>query len=121
MPTAETASACTLPSDALQPRLAWIRRVTTESLVRHRLEGNTLHLTYRREASCQLEKIVAEEQRCCTFLRFSLRELADGVELEIQAPGGVGADALWLFDQFLPSERKVAERRPCGCAPGGCG
>lgn len=108
MPTADTPIACELRSEPLQQRLTWIRRVTNESLTTHRLEGNALHLTYQRQAGPEVEKIGAEEQRCCAFLRFSMRDVRDGVELQIQAPEGVGADALWLFDQFLPRVRQVA-------------
>ncbi len=110
--------ACTLAAGALQQRLAWIRRVTAQSLTAHRLDGATLHLTYRREAWPELEKIVAEEQQCCAFLRFSLRALRDGVELEIQAPGDAGHDVRWLFDHFLPAMEPSAAPKACGCAPG---
>lgn len=113
----DTTIACTLPPGALPRRLAWIRRVTANDLLAHRLEGNALHLTYRARAGDELAQVVAEERRCCSFLRFSLRDVAEGVELHIEAPAEAGADARWLFEHFLPSPAP----RPCGCAPGSCG
>lgn len=110
--------ACTLLPAQLPERLAWIRQVTTQSLMSHRLDGATLHLTYRLEARAELERIVAGERQCCGFLRFDLRETQGAVELTIEAPEKVAADARWLFDQFLP-QPLVA--RTCGCSPGACG
>lgn len=121
MPMADTPIACTLSSDALQQRLQWIRRVAAENLIGHRLAGNALHLTYRREAKPELEKIVLVEKQCCAYLRFSIRDLSDGVELEIQAPESAGHDTLSLFEHFLPSARQVAAQKACGCPRGACG
>lgn len=116
---AEKPIACTLSSAALMGRLDWIRRVTSRSLVSHRLSGSTLHLTYRHDAKAEIEQIVASERECCSFLEFKLLEAPDGFELTIYAPDDVaGADARWLFDQFLPV---VTPRTNCGCAPGACG
>jgi hypothetical protein len=117
---AEQALACTLGSDALGHRLAWIRRVTERSLLDHRLDGTRLRLTYHRDALANLESIVAQERVCCSFLRFSLEPDVDAVRLTIDAPDGLGADARWLFDQFLPRAR-VTPTRACGCASGACG
>lgn len=109
--------ACTLSPAELPERLAWIRQVTTQSLLAHRLDGATLHLTYAREARPELERIVAGERQCCGFLHFDLRDAQGAVELTIEAPEEVGADARWLFDQFLP---KPLAAKGCGCSPGAC-
>lgn len=109
--------ACTLSSVELPERLAWIRQITTQSLLAHWLDGATLHLTYKREARAELERIVAGERQCCGFLRFELRETQGAVELTIEAPEEVGADARWLFDQFLPQPLAA---KACGCSPGAC-
>lgn len=116
---AEKPIACTLTSAALMGRLDWIRRVTSRSLVSHRLSGSTLHLTYRLDAKADVEQIVVGERECCSFLEFKLREAPDGFELTIYAPDDVvGAAARWLFAQFLPVD---TPRATCGCAPGACG
>jgi len=122
MPTAaELPMACTLGSTALQRRLAWIRRVTDRSLLSCRLDGTVLRLTYRDDALTDLEEIVAQERECCAFMRYSLEPASGVVKLTIEAPDGVGADARWLFDQFLPQQQPVAARKACGCGPGACG
>lgn len=113
-------SVCSLPSDALEHRLGWIRRVTVNGLLSHQLDGTTLRLQYRADALPDLQKIIALEQECCPLLDYSLQRLADAVHLNIDAPGGMGPDARWLFDQFLP-QPATAPRKSCGCAPGACG
>lgn len=109
---------CTLSPTELPKRLAWIRQVTSQSLVAHRADGTTLHLTYALEARAELDRIVAGERECCGFLRFDLHDTPGAVELTIQAPRDAGSDARWLFDQFLP---EPAVATACGCSPGTCG
>lgn len=113
--------ACTLSSEDLGLRLAWIRQVTSANLLSHRLTGTKLQLTYRQGAKRDLEQIVDRERECCAFLRFELREVAGTVELTIEAPSGVGEEARWLFDQFMPSADAGTNKRACGCGPGVCG
>lgn len=110
--------ACTLSPFDLPERLTWIRQVTTQSLMAHRLDGTTLHLTYSREARAELERIVAGERQCCGFLHFDLQDTPNAVELSIAAPAEAGDDARWLFDQFLPQPAVV---KACGCSPAACG
>lgn len=112
---------CILEPGILQQRLDWIRRVTVEGLLSYRLNGTTLQLTYRQELGPELERIVADEQKCCPFLRFTLKQAESAVLLSIEAPGGLGKDARWLFDQFLPRPAPASATRLCGCAPGKCG
>lgn len=121
---AETSLACTLPPEGLQQRLAWIEAVTARGLVAHTLTGDSLQLRYRLELAAELERIVAAERACCAFLRFDLQRLDGEVQLTLHAPSGIGADARWLFDQFLPKPGPApaqSARRACGCAPGVCG
>jgi hypothetical protein len=113
--------ACTLEPAALRERLELIRRVTNQSLLNHRLDGNTLHLFYRPTAQADVRAIMEAERECCAFLGFDLVETPDVVELRIEAPGGIGLDARWLFDQFLPAAAAVGAANPCGCGSRGCG
>jgi len=110
--------ACTLPPAALSERLASIRQFTSRSLLSHQLADRTLRLTYRLEAKDELERIVAAERECCSFLEFELEDAPTSIVLSIQAPEGGEADARWLFDQFLP---QALPPKRCGCAPGACG
>lgn len=122
MPTAADAPiACALPPADLQQRLAWIHDMTTRHLVRHRLEGRTLHLTYRAEAGPDLERLVAQERECCAFLHFALQKAPHAVDLTIVAPRGAQGGGQWLFEQFLPLGQRQATGVGCGCAPGACG
>lgn len=114
----EVPMACTLSSAELPERLAWIRQFTAQRLQAHRLEGTTLHLTYARDARAELERIVDGERQCCGFLRFDLQDTPGAIELTIEAPAKAGADAQWLFDQFLP---QPIAAKACGCSPGACG
>ncbi|MGN6526745.1 MAG: hypothetical protein ACTHL8_10175 [Burkholderiaceae bacterium] len=110
--------ACTLSAALLPGRLALIRRVTRDSLLSHRLDGHTLRLAYRAVARAEVERLVAAERACCAFLRFELRTAGDVLELAIDAPAGIGLDARWLFDQFLPEDAHAQAARACACAPG---
>ncbi|WP_457425902.1 hypothetical protein [Roseateles sp. P5_E7] len=65
-----------------------------------------------------MERIVATEQQCCGFLRFDLHDTPGAIELTIEPPAEAGADAQWLFDQFLPQPDAA---KACGCSPGACG
>ena len=115
---ADAPVACTLSSAELPERLAWIQQVNTQSLKAHRLDGTTLRLTYAREARAELERIVAGERQCCSFLRFDLHDAPGVVELTIEAPDEADADARWLFGEFLA---QPAITKACGCSPGACG
>ncbi len=110
--------ACTLDSQAMGLRLAWIRAVTERSLLTHRLEGRTLRLVYRADAADELRRMVDLERACCAFLDFALEATTDETVLTISAPVGTEPDAQWLFAQFLPAARAIAPA--CGCK-GGCG
>lgn len=114
---ADVPIACTLSSAELPERLAWIRLVTAQSLMGHRLDGRTLHLTYSRAARAELERIVAGERQCCSSLRFDLHDAPGAMELTIEAAVDAGADARWLFDQFLPQPTAA---KACGCSQGAC-
>ena len=114
---ADVPIACTLSSAELPERLDWIRQVTAQSLMAHRLDGRTLHLIYSRAARAELERIVVGERQCCSFLRFELQEASGAVELTIEAAVDAGADARWLFDQFLPQPTAA---KAFGCSPGAC-
>lgn len=112
--------ACSLPSGALEQRLAWIRHVTASNLLSHQLDGATLKLQYRIDALPNLQQIIERERQCCSFLDYSLQHSAQAVQLTITAPNGLGPDARWLFDQFLP-QSIAAPKKACGCKPGACG
>ncbi len=118
---ADAPIACTLGRTALGERLGWIQRVTTQNLLDHELRDSTLRLSYRLDAIPDLERIVAAERECCSFLSYSLEATKGAAVLTIVAPSGVGPEARWLFDQFLPQPASPAPTKSCGCGPGACG
>lgn len=124
MPTAEApAIACTLNLHDMGPRLAWIRQMTDQNLLSHRLDGDVLSLVYRPEAADLVRRVVELERVCCAFLDFALVANEREVRLTISAPTGAGEVAHWLFAQFLPSDATATVRpvpqRGCGCS-GAC-
>jgi hypothetical protein len=110
--------ACTLSPGEMGPRLARIRRLTTQHLRSHRLEGTRLFLCYDGAAMAEVEHIVNLECECCAFLDFSLNLRGDELELLIAAPERAGSDAQWLFAQFLPEAASDAQTRGCACCKG---
>lgn len=120
MPTAERAAmACTLDPQAMGPRLARVRQLTREHLRAHRLDGRTLRLTYVATAAQEVTGIVELERACCAFLDFEVECTGDRVELSITAPEQDGAEAQWLFAQFLPVGDQTAapasKASACAC------
>ncbi|WP_343623407.1 hypothetical protein [Roseateles puraquae] len=105
--------ACTLSAADMGPRVARIQAMTREHLRRHELLGSALRLTYAPEAADEVARIAELGQACCAFLDFETRRHADGLEVVITAPHQVGADAKWLFSQFLPNAAAPASACPC--------
>lgn len=89
--------------------------MTREHLRQHELRGSALRLTYAPDAAEEAARIVELERECCAFLDFEVHRQPDRVELVITAPGQLGADAKWLFSQFLPEAPAPASVCPC-CA-----
>lgn len=108
-----TPIACTLSAADMGPRLARIQALTRLHLRGHELTGSALRLTYAPEAAEEVARIVELERQCCAFLTFETHRQADGADLVITAPGHVGADAKWLFSQFMPEASAAASACPC--------
>ena len=87
--------------DALRPRIALLRQMSGQHLLRHELDGLTLLLRYRQPAYAELARIVELERSCCAFLRFRLEQDAEGCELTITAPDGAEDAMRWLAAQIL--------------------
>jgi hypothetical protein len=97
--------ACTLTGSDFQARVAAIAELARDSLLdywRHDLE---LRLTYAPAAVARVREVVRNEQACCGFLAFDLREKPEEVELTIVAPVEARDAAEALFDQFVANGR----------------
>jgi hypothetical protein len=97
--------ACTLSSTDFKERALWLSALKKRALMGHRVEGLSVHLSYRLEAAADVEKMVRQEQDCCAFLHFDLRRTATAMELTVTAPVEAAADAQALFAHLLPDRR----------------
>jgi hypothetical protein len=85
--------ACTLGAGEFGKRLDWIAELNGAALLDVQRKGPRLILTYRREHADRVREMVRQEQQCCGFLGFDLREDEGRVTLVIKSPEGA-ADAL---------------------------
>lgn len=113
MTMTETAPiACTLAPGALKDRLAWIAALTRDALRSHVRRDLELDLRYAPEAAERVREMVRNEQACCSFLNFDLREQPHEVRLIISAPEAAREAADTLFEQFVAGASQVE----CACA-----
>ena len=100
--------ACTLIYDDYRFRLSEIESLSRAFLRSARRAGLTLHLTYGPEAADRVRELVRQEQSCCAFLHFDVREEADGIHLAITAPERAREAADVLFIHFAPDLKEPA-------------
>src|SRR5882724_752934 len=105
--------ACTLNPSECKDRLAWIGSLTRDALRGHERRDLVLDLRYAPEAAARVREMVRNEQACCSFLTFDLREASDEIRLTITAPEAARETADVLFEQFLPNPPSSSA---CGCA-----
>lgn len=105
--------ACTLNASEYKDRLAWIGSLTHDSLRGHERRDLVLDLRYAPEAALRVREMVRNEQACCSFLTFDLREASHEIRLIITAPEAAREAADVLFQQFLPNPPAASA---CGCA-----
>jgi hypothetical protein len=108
--SSDTPIACSLSAEELPARLAEIRALGADALVRADGPGA---LRFRNDDPTRrrLEKIVAAESECCGFLAFELKAVGDEIELRISAPKGAEALADDLAQAFAEGARLV--QRDC--------
>ena len=93
--------ACTLAPAAFKDRLAWISALNRDALRRHERRDLRLHLRYAPEARDRVREMVRNEQACCAFLSFDLREQPGEISLTITAPEAARESVDLLFEPFL--------------------
>ena len=94
--------ACTLSTNDFKERALWLNELKARSLLSHRFAGLSVHLSYRLDAADDVEKMVRQEQACCSFLHFDLRRSGTAMELTVTAPAEAAADAKILFAHLVP-------------------
>lgn len=108
-PSAAAPIACTLTPGDFKERIAWIRDLAKDSLLKARRDDLTLHLTYAKIAGDRVREMVDKEQACCAFMQFDLHEDARGVHLTMTAPENARAAAHDLFAHFAPELAATAQ------------
>jgi hypothetical protein len=93
--------ACTLLPGEFKDRLASIGALTRHALRSHERRGLVLHLRYAPEARDRVREMVRNEQTCCSFLAFDVREGPNEVRLTITAPEAAREAADLLFEHFV--------------------
>ena len=96
--------ACALTPGDLLERLGLIHALTAEALVGYDRDGLVLTLRYAPEAVERVRAMVANEQHCCAFLSFEVREQPDVVHMTITAPEHAREAAHELFEQFTAAD-----------------
>ena len=104
--------ACTLGAGDYKSRLTWIAALNAEALVSARRDDLRLELSYAPHALDRVRQFVRQEQECCAFLNFEVREDAEAVRVSIEAPEGV-RDAIEAV--FEPFRSGAATAASCVC------
>lgn len=111
--------ACTLTPGDYKARVLRIRDLAIRSLLTARREPLRLHLTYAPEAAQEVRGLVREEQACCAFLQFAVRDDAQGVHVTITAPEEASGAANDLFAHFAPelAQESISTAKPKESVP----
>jgi hypothetical protein len=104
--------ACTLGADDFKERTEWIRNLSRHSLLKADRSPLTLSLTYRSDATSDVDQLVAKERACCSFLDFDIHHDPEGIRLRITAPPDAGEVADILFDHFAPDLARQHGKEP---------
>jgi hypothetical protein len=106
--------ACTLAPAAYKDRMATIAALTRDALRSHERRDLVLELHYAPAARDRVRELIRNEQICCAFLRFDLREGRDEIRLNITAPETAREAADALFEDFVSGAPAPSA---CGCPP----
>ena len=103
--------ACTLTAGDLRDRLAWIAALNRDALPGYDRADLTLRLRYALHAVQHVGELMRQEQACCAFLTFEMREESDAVTLTIKAPEEARATVEALFEAFLLTKGQSVENQ----------
>ena len=115
MTTAEASPiACKLAPGAYKDRNGVDRRIGKgrDMLRSHKRRDLVLELRYASEARDRVREMVRDEQACCAFLTFDLREEPNEIRLAITAPETARAAADTLFEQFVAGAPRAIALAP---------
>jgi hypothetical protein len=103
MTASEGPAACSLAAGQLERRLAAIAEIGSDSLLSQAALGGGRHrLRFRRGAETRrrLERLLAAEAECCSFLELRVDQEGDALVLTIAAPESGRAVADGLAEAF---------------------
>jgi hypothetical protein len=100
--------ACTLTGDELPRRRAEIRALGRGALLSVERHKARAVLRFRPAAREELERIVAAESRCCSFLDLAISAEPEAAVLTIAAPPGAEPVMNGLVDAFAALSRPAA-------------
>ena len=102
--------ACSLAAGEFRDRLAWIGALNRDALRSRERRDLVLDLRYAPEVRDRVREMVRNEQACCSFLTFDVREEPNEIQLTITAPEAAREAAVILFERFIAAEPA------CACA-----
>ncbi len=80
------AGTCSLSTEELCDRLAWIAKINAAGLRSHRRCADRVELVYEPEVADRVRELVRRERACCGLLEFDLREAPDAVIVTVAGP-----------------------------------
>lgn len=104
---------CSLDGRALQQRIAAIANLNRRALVRLSRSGRSLVLNYRADALPDIQGMVADEKKCCSFLNFDVTTTPAGIELTITVPEDQADNADVLLSPFSTANSEATEGTSC--------
>jgi hypothetical protein len=98
-PMTDLPIACTLTSDAMTDRLAFLEKLAQDGLIARESSDAGLRVRLRdtKDVERRTRQLIAAESSCCSFLTFSLERVAGELVLEIGGPD----DARPVIDLFF--------------------
>lgn len=93
--------ACTLSAGDHSERLKWIAELNGSALLSYRQEGCFLELDYAPTAIESVRRFIRQEQECCAFLRFDLKETSLALRVTVEAPKDTPDAAAAIFAPLL--------------------
>src|SRR6266513_1935783 len=93
--------ACTLAPGGFKDRVASIAALNKDALQKYERRDLVLELSYASKARERVREMIRNEQTCCAFLSFDVREVKDEIRVTVTAPESASEAIDALFDQFV--------------------
>jgi hypothetical protein len=104
--------ACTLAPGEFKDRVASIAVLNKDALREYERRDLVLESSYALKARERVRDMIRNEQACCAFLSFDVREVKDEIRVTVTAPEMAREAADVLFDQFVANAPTASS---CAC------